>query len=662
MPKKIQLQNNWYNIQALGGNNTEVHIYGRIGEDFWEPEKSNTAEKLMEDLEGLSGQDITVRINSYGGSLVDGIAIYNALKRHDGVVNTEIDAVAYSAASLIAMAGEKISMAQNALFMIHAPWNIASGNSKRLRKEADDLDKYADAMVSSYLREGGPDAETIDGWLKDGEDHYFTADEALEHGLIDVITDAVDIAACVADFKLNGFKTPEASMPKTDPNKSDPNLAKQAEGAVLARIQARNNELMPVFARFAANPAVSAIKDKVLADPNISVDQARAMMLEEMGKDAEPINQVAPQSPAAWGDNAHQRDFKDAAVDAMLQRAGITVDNPHPAANDLRGRSVLAIAETMIGHRGSTFLGGASPSEIVQAAMSTSDFPDLLSGVAGKSLMLGYENEPSSHRVWTRPVEVDDFKPVSRVALSEAPGLLEIPEHGTYKEGSLSDRAESYKLKRYGRVLKLTHQSIINDDLGDFARIPMAFGASAARLEADKVYGLLISNPSMSDGFALFSPEHNNLAAAGAALSVPTLSAARMAMRNQKGPNEGYLNIIPRYLIVPTAMESEAMVLLANEHFERVVDGDALRSGLAWVKQLELVVDPRLDADSTAAWYLAGSPSQVDTVEVAHLNGWKNVFTEDRQKFEDDSYEVKARLDFACQAIDWVGLYKNPGQ
>ncbi|MCG8068220.1 MAG: ATP-dependent Clp protease proteolytic subunit [Candidatus Thiodiazotropha taylori] len=646
-----------FEIRAAGQKGTtEILIYGDIG-DSWSDESVQAAD-FVRDLQQVQADTLDVRINSYGGAISDAIAIYNALRRHPAKVNVEIDGVAVSAASLITMAGDSISMAENALMMIHAPWNLAAGNAKEHRRVADMLDKFADAMTSAYAGRLG--ADTTKQWLSDGEDHWLTASQALELGLVDEIGAALDIAASLPPKQR--FTIPEAIMPKTDSTKSDPNLVKQAEGAVLARIQARNNELMPIFNHLAGKPGIAEIKERVLADPSISADQARAMMLDELGKGAESINQVGAQDQATWGNNSHHKDFKDAAVDAMLQRAGISVDNPHPAANDLRGRSVLNIAETMIGHRGSTFLGGASPSEIVQAAMTTSDFPDLLSGVANKSLMLGYEREPASHRIWTRSVEVNDFKPVNRVALSEAPGLLEIPEHGAYKEGSLSDRAESYQLKTYGRIMKLTRQAIINDDLGGFTRIPLAFGASAARLEADKVYGLLMSNPNMSDNFALFSAEHNNLAGTGAPLSVPTLSAARMAMRTQTGANDGYLNIVPTFLIVPAAMESEAMVLLANEHFERVVDGDALRSGLAWVKQLELVVDPRLDADSTAAWYLAGSNSQIDTFEIAHLDGWKYVFTEDRQKFEDDSYEVKARLDFACQAIDWVGMYKNPGQ
>ncbi|MES9998437.1 MAG: head maturation protease, ClpP-related, partial [Candidatus Thiodiazotropha lotti] len=343
-----------FEIRGAGQRGTtEILIYGDIG-DSWSDESVQAAD-FVRDLQQIQADVLNVRINSYGGAVSDGIAIYNALRRHPAKVNVEIDGVAVSIASLIAMAGDTISMAENALMMIHAPWGAAAGNSKDMREMAAMLDKFADAMTSAYAGRLGTD--TTKQWLSDGEDHWLTASEAFEHGLVDEIGAALDIAASLPPKQR--FTIPEAIMPKTDPTKSDPNLAKQAEGAVLARIQARNNELMPIFNTLAGKPGIAEVKERVLADPTVTADQARAMMLDELGKGVEPINQVAPQSQAAWGDNAHQRDFKDAAVDAMLQRAGITVDNPHPAAADLRGRSVLNIAETMIGHRGSTFLGGA---------------------------------------------------------------------------------------------------------------------------------------------------------------------------------------------------------------------------------------------------------------------------------------------------------------
>jgi phage major head subunit gpT-like protein len=216
-------------------------------------------------------------------------------------------------------------------------------------------------------------------------------------------------------------------------------------------------------------------------------------------------------------------------------------------------------------------------------------------------------------------------------------------------------------LKTYGRILSLTRKSIINDDLGAFSRVPQAFGASAARLESDLVYSLLTSNPSMSDGVALFHDDHSNLEL-GAALSVSSLASARKAMRTQKGiAGQGFLNIVPKFLIVPANLESTALMLIANEHIERVSGDDTTRSGLPWVKDLEVVVDPRLDADSEMAWYLAGSPLQIDTIEIAHLAGNRGVFTEEDVEFASDNLQVKARLDFATQVIDWCGLVKNPG-
>ncbi|MEW8288785.1 MAG: head maturation protease, ClpP-related [Candidatus Thiodiazotropha endolucinida] len=651
--------NNPFEIRAAGKSGTvEILIYGDIGENFWEPEKSNNAMDLIDEIAELKGRNITVRINSFGGSLVDGIAIYNALQRHDGAVDVAIDAIAYSAASLIAMAGKTITMAENALLMIHAPiMNWVTGNAKRFRVVADILDKHADAMLSSYLRDGGPDEKTVEGWLKDDKDHYFTATEALEQGLIDEITEKMNIAASLPPSSR--FTIPEALMPKTDPNTPDLKLVKQAEGEVLARIKARNDELTPVFAMHANKPGMAELKDRILADPSITVDQARAMMLDQLGQDTESLNQPDPHVSA--GNNLHHSEFRQAAIDSLLIRAGVEVENSHPAADDIRGLSALDMARTMLGQRGMTFLHGAGPNEVVRAAMTTSDFPELLSGLAEKSLMIGYESEPATHRQWTREVEIPDFKPTKRVALSETPELLEVPEHGSYEDGSLSERAEGYKLDTFGRILRLTRQSLINDDMSAFTRIPVAFGQSAARKEADLVYQLLTSNPNMSDGNALFSAAHNNLAGTGAPLSVETLSTARMAMRGQKGPNGGYLNAVPRFLIVPASMESEALVLLANEHLERVVNNDTVRSGISWVKSLELVVEPRLDDHSSTAWYLAASHSQVDTVEVAHLAGQRGVFTEEDTEFTTDMYRIKARLDYGCQVIDWIGMYQNSG-
>ncbi|RYF52821.1 MAG: Clp protease ClpP, partial [Comamonadaceae bacterium] len=116
----------------------EILIYGDIGESWWD--ETVSAKSFLQELNALDVDDITVRINSLGGSVPDGIAICNAMKRHKAKVTVEIDGIAYSIASLIAMGGDTINMASNALMMIHAPWTYAAGNSAELRELADQLD------------------------------------------------------------------------------------------------------------------------------------------------------------------------------------------------------------------------------------------------------------------------------------------------------------------------------------------------------------------------------------------------------------------------------------------------------------------------------------------------------------------------------------------
>ena len=140
MPKTNQ---NWYEFKALENGATEIYVYDEIG--FW----GITAKDFARDLKELDPKgEINLRINSPGGSVTDGIAIYNLLKNHKAKVNTFVDGLAASMASVIAMAGDTITMPENALMMIHNPWGGAMGDADELRKTADVLDKMKTALVN----------------------------------------------------------------------------------------------------------------------------------------------------------------------------------------------------------------------------------------------------------------------------------------------------------------------------------------------------------------------------------------------------------------------------------------------------------------------------------------------------------------------------------
>jgi len=184
----------WYSIRARapaaqGIKAAEVLIYGDIGES-WNGE-TVAAKDFCREIAALDVTQLTIRINSVGGSVPDGIAIYNAIKRHPAATTIVIDSIAYSIASLIAMAGDTVEMAENALLMIHAPWTCMSGNSNDMREFADILDTYAQAMSTSYAAKTGRPADEMLALLTDGADHYYTADQALAEKFIDTIIQAM---------------------------------------------------------------------------------------------------------------------------------------------------------------------------------------------------------------------------------------------------------------------------------------------------------------------------------------------------------------------------------------------------------------------------------------------------------------------------------------
>jgi len=634
-----------------------IYLYSEIG--------AGDARTFLSQIEGARGE-ITVRINSPGGAVSDGIAIYNALARFPGHVTVMIDGLAASIASLIAMAGETVQMASNALLMIHAPWTFTEGDADELRDTADVLDLHAEAMVSGYAEKSGKPRAEILKIMK--AETWLTAEEAVAAGFADEVIAPAEMAA-LARFDLTKFKhapTRKSKMekPGNEPAKKPdeggkPNLTAVAgtPDEILARERQRRGEIRARFAGVLHRDGIRELLETVLDDPSITVETASARALAKLGEGVEPLNVIhARTDDIQWGGNQHHTDFRAAAVDALLIRGGVRVKEPHPAARDLRGASIADIGAMMLRQRGRP-TGHLTRGEIIQAALTTSDLPLLLENVANKSVMIGFrENEIASHRAWTREGTLADFKVAKRVALSEAPGLEKVLEHGEYKYGKLTDAAEPAQLYTYGKILAISRQALINDDLGELTRVPLAQGQSAARLEADLVYAVLTSNPNMRDNVALFHANHGNLAGSGGAINVASLGAARAMMRIQRGlQGLSYLNLSPRFLIVPAAKETDANLVQAQITPTKSSDVTP-----QWIKDLIVIADARLDAASTTTWYLAADGSVHDTIEVLRLDG-EPVMLETNNKFERDELQMKVRIDVGAVALDWRGLTKNPG-
>ena len=187
-------ERDWYDIRAEA-DSAEVLIYDRIGEGFFT--EGVTAKDFITTLQSLKVATLSVRINSPGGSVFDGLAIHNALRAHPAEVTTHVDGLAASIASVIALAGDEVRTADNALMMIHNPMSMAIGTAEELRQEADILDKISGAMVAIYTESSDLDADEVTAALQ--AETWYSAAEARDAGFIDHIDGASKAAAEYTD-------------------------------------------------------------------------------------------------------------------------------------------------------------------------------------------------------------------------------------------------------------------------------------------------------------------------------------------------------------------------------------------------------------------------------------------------------------------------------
>lgn len=333
------------------GSEAELLIYGPIGDLFW---NGITAADMVATLQQLNVATIRVRINSIGGVATEGVAIYNALKRHPAKVVVVIDGSAESIASLVAMAGDEVVMPPNTLMMLHAPYTPQGGNAVRLRENADNLDTIAAAMAESYIAKTGKPDE-IKALLADGLDHYFTAAQAVEFGLADRMDESADApvpemaaAAALCSYltaisntpamaaglraRIQAAATPQvfASLPEVTQRAvvahiEDPQMKKQFETLILAQALAAAASPAGAAAGAAAPAVAAAPASLATVDPQAAVATAMAALRDR--------NTEIVALAQAHTDNADVRTYVDAVIAAA---------DPTVTAGDV-GKQILAI-------------------------------------------------------------------------------------------------------------------------------------------------------------------------------------------------------------------------------------------------------------------------------------------------------------------------------
>lgn len=676
----------WYSIRqktpvaaaaAQGAQaEAEIFIYGDIGESWWAD--TVTAAQFVKDIAAITAQAITIRINSFGGSVPDGVAIFNAIKRHAATVTTVVDGVAMSIASLIAMAGDTVEMAENAILMVHAPWTGVAGNSATLRDTADMLDQFAAAMSTSYAAKTGKTVADMLALLTDGADHYYTATEAKDMGFCDAITAGLPVSASAAIRVQAGTRFPRpvaaATQPQKDPTMTQtvnppaagtqpaaPDATAVVQAALVAD-QTRREGIFASFGKFAERDGVAALRAQCQADHNCTVEAAGLKLLALLGKEATPVAGHTIVNTVKDESDKH----REAMVLAVLARANIATDKSGPvrvdASNPYRGRKLLNLAEMCL-MRSGIKTEGMDQRAIVAAAFTqgTGDFPILLENVMHKTLLGAYALQADTWTAFCHRGSVSDFRAHNRYRVGSLGNLDSKNELGEFKNKTIPDGEKaSITAGTKGNIINISREAVINDDMGAFTGLAANLGRAAKRtIEAD-VYATLALNsgfgPLLADGVTLFHADHNNVSTG--APTVLSFDAARVVMAAQKDVSgNDYLALTPAVWLGPTGIEGSAKVV-NNSTYDPDANNKLQRANIAAGLVQTIVGTPRL---SGTPWFLFADPSQAPVLEVAFLDGNDTPYLELENGFTVDGARWKVRMDYAVGGLDFRGAVRSTG-
>ena len=393
---------------------------------------------------------------------------------------------------------------------------------------------------------------------------------------------------------------------------------------------------------------------RALVEAGVSVDEARKRIFDKM-IELEPQTNGHIRVEAGEYDEISVR--RKAMIQALLHRYAPTKFQIDDQGRKYRGMSLSEMVRYSLGRDAE----GLGKRELASRAFhSTSDFPEILANVARTSLLDSYDRliQNQTWQPLVRITEATDFKPMRKVRLGDIPSLKLVPEGAEIQSGTVSESFEEYRIATYARKFALTRETIINDDLNAFTEMPAKWGIAAARLENLLFWSIFTENQQMSDGKRLFSSQHGNLASQGSVIGEDSISEAELAMSEQMGLDKrDRLNIVPRYLIVPTTLKTHARKQVMMPTVPTNTD-----EVNPFMGEFQIISEPLLNNDSRVSWYMAADPDQgVDIIEMAYLDGVRSPMVESRESFDRFGTEIRASIDVGAKAIDYRGVYKNPG-
>jgi phage head maturation protease len=427
-----------------------------------------------------------------------------------------------------------------------------------------------------------------------------------------------------------------------------------------------------------AAPAASAVSRFTATQSLDFVEQARTFGVEEQARTLVGQNERGEVSV----ESAREAILRAAAERQRAQTAAVPAAGAARVVGDDTQATREAIVEAMVarslgrapGERAREYMNhrilelmimrtpGLNPRErdaitILRAANTSGDFPMLLEAAANKILLDRYQAAAPTFRAIARQRNLRDFKLSKLLRVGDFPTLLKYQEDGEIKSGTINEGRETVTLGSYGRILRLSRQALVNDDLGAFDDVFGSIGTVVAQFENATFYAVknLASGlgPALADTYTVFeAAHHKNYTSSGTAISVDSLGVGRAAIRKQTNIDGNPINAAARTLLVSPDKETIA------EQYVSVVQPVVNSSVNPFAGKLQVVSDAALTGN---AWELYADPSVLPVWAFGYLADAPGPRILTEEPFNTDGIAMRVTLDFYAGAIDYRGGYRNAG-
>jgi hypothetical protein len=448
---------------------------------------------------------------------------------------------------------------------------------------------------------------------------------------------------------------------------ADPLVAERARAAEIIAIGARHN-------------LQQAMVSRAIAD-GVTLDAFRGQALEALAANA-PGNAVRGTGAAVQvihpGESPAER--RSAMADGLIMRSlghvpdgskgRPKIDN-EARSREFAGMSLLELGAELAGIRNAHRMHKLALYEtlVERSMLGTTDYPLLLSAAANKFLLAAYQYQAPTYRKFSAKKQFNDFKSHNFLRAGDFPLLEQLTETGEFRNGSISENREQVTAATYGKIIGLSRQMFVNDDLGAFADLTALAGRRVADFENSVAWGVILSNtaagPALSDTGNVFNSTavttaggHANLAGAAAAITTASIDLGFTSMLQKKGLDGAPLNLLPSILVVGPQKRTEALQLLSTNLLATQISNVNPFSVSGDAGKLDLAVDAYIGDKS---WYLFADPVVGPVFIWGYVSGFEGPRFAIDQPFRQDGLALKVVEDFGFGAVDFRGGYRNAG-